>query len=112
MKEGVNSVRMSGYLKYPKLTTTANGYPKFTGKIAIPISYERAGEKVDTQVYHNIIGWGPVAEGLGEMLAETPIEIDGALNTRKYDGRCKHCKGTDTKYWTEVQVNNFIILTE
>jgi len=111
MKEGINSVRMSGFLKYPQLTATANGYPQFKGKIAIPISYTRNGEEVNTQIYHNICAWGPAAEGLGELLQDTPIEIDGSVNTKSYNGKCKHCQGEDKKYWTEIQVNNFIILT-
>ena len=110
--KGVNSVKMSGFLIYPKLTTTASGYPKFTGRISIPVTYNRGGEEVESKVFHNICAFGPAAEGLGELMQETPIQIDGVINTRAYDGKCKHCGQADKKYWTEVQVHNFIVLTE
>lgn len=110
--KGMNSVKMSGYLMYPKLSTTANGYPKFTGRISIPVTYMREGQEIESKVYHNICAFGPVAEGLGELIKDTPIQIEGTLSTRGYDGRCKQCGGTDKKYWTEVQINTFIILTD
>ena len=110
--KGLNSVKMAGFLMYPKLTTTASGYPKFTGRISIPITYQREGEEIESRAFQNISAFGPVAEGLGELMQDTPIQIDGVINTRSYDGRCKHCGETDKKYWTEVQVHNFIVLTE
>jgi len=110
--KGINSVKMAGYLMYPKLTTTASGFPKFTGRIAIPVRYTRGSEEVESKVYQNISAFGPVAEGLGELLNDTPIQIDGSINTRSYDGKCSKCGSPDKKYWTEVQVNNFIILNE
>ena len=110
--KGVNSVKMSGYLMYPTSTTTASGYPKFTGKLSIPVTYDRGGEKVEGKSFHNICAFGPAAEGFGELMANTPIQIDGAVNTRSYDGKCKHCLKTDKKYWTEIQVHNFIVLTD
>jgi len=109
---GENSVKMSGYLLSPSLTTTANGYPKFKARIAIPITYKRNGEEVQGNAYHNICAWGPIAEGLGEMLENTPLIIVGSINTRTYDGRCRSCNGTEKKYWTEIQVDNFSILVE
>ena len=109
---GLNSVKMAGFLAYPKLSTTLSGHPKFTGRIAIPVTFKRGEEEVSTKIYHNISAYGPAAEGLGELIADTPIQIDGFINTRSYEGKCKNCGSTEKKYWTEVQVNNFIVLTE
>jgi single-stranded DNA-binding protein len=109
---GINSVNMKGYLLSPKLTTTANGYPLFKGRIAVPIFYKREGKEIEGKEYHNICAWGSIAEALGEMLENTPIQIDGAINTRGYEGRCRHCNGPEKKYWTEIRVNNFVIVTE
>ena len=112
---GLNSVKMSGNVVNPRFTITANGYPKFSGRISIPITYKRGEETINAEAFHNIIAWGPVAEGFNDMietLASMPIEISGTLNTRSYQGKCKHCSGEDKKYWTEVQVNNFIILEQ
>jgi len=110
--KGLNSVKMSGFLMYPKLSTTASGYPKFTGRIAIPITFKRGDEEVETKIYHNISAFGPAAEGMGELIENTPIQIDGSVNTSSYNGKCKQCGGVEKKYWTEIQINNFIILTE
>lgn len=110
--EGFNSVRMRGYLMGPKLTYTGNGFPKFTGRISIPIQYKAGDRVVDGKAFYNVSAWGSVAEALGEMRDETPVEIDGQLNSRSYDGACKGCGQTEKKYWTEVQINNFIVLDE
>jgi single-stranded DNA-binding protein len=110
--EGFNSVKMRGFLLYPKSSVTSNGYPKFSGKIAVPITYKSGDTEKEGRAYHNIVAFGSTAEALGEMLAETPIEIDGHLNSRSYDGPCKSCGAPEKKYWTEVQINNFIIITE
>lgn len=107
MVKGENFVKMSGYLMYPELKTTGNGYQLFKGKIAVPIECERAGETVNTKIFYNLSAWGTTAEALAELVAETPIEITGSLNVRQYDGKCRHCGGSDKKYWTEVQINNF-----
>lgn len=110
--EGMNSVKMAGFLMYPKLTTTANGYARFSGRIAIPVRYMRGGQEQETKIYHNLIAWGVTAEAMGELVSEVPIQIDGTLNTKKYNGKCKSCGSPENKYWTEVQVNNFIIVSE
>jgi len=109
---GKNEVRMRGFLAWPKPGVTAKGFPKFNGKIAIPVVYKTGGEEKETKIYHNICAWGNTAEALGEMLEGTPIEIEGTLNSRGYDSSCASCGSGVKKYWTEVQVNNFIIVTE
>jgi len=110
--EGLNSVKMAGYLMYPKISVLPSGYQKFTGRISIPVSYKKGEEMVDTRIFHNICAFGPVAEGLGELIADTPIQIHGSVSTRTYDGKCKHCGNADKRYWTEIQVSNFVVLTE
>lgn len=110
--EGMNSVKMSGFLMYPKLTTTAGGFARFTGRIAIPVRFMRGGQEHETRLYHNLIAWGATAEAMGELVSEVPIQIDGTLNTKKYQTPCKSCGSSSDKYWTEIQVNNFIIVSD
>lgn len=110
--KGLNSVKMRGYLMYPKLSVTVNGTARFNGKVSIPVVYTSGGEEKESKVYYNLCAWGAIAEALGELLQGTPIEIDGHLNTRSYEGACKSCGSPDKKYWTEVQVNNFTIVME
>lgn len=107
--EGINFVRLKGLLKWPKPGKTEGGYSRFTARVAVPVTYEKAGETHEIEISHNISAWGPTAEALGELTAETPIEVVGHINTRSYDGRCKHCGETDKKYWTEVQVETFVV---
>ena len=110
--KGLNSVKMRGYLSWAKLSVTSNGYPKFTAKLSIPVVYQSGGEQKEGKSYHNVCAWGPIAEALGDMLDGTPIEIEGTLNSRKYESPCKECQTMSTKYWTEVQINTFIIVNE
>jgi single-stranded DNA-binding protein len=107
---GENFVRLRGFLAYPKLSTTTNGFPRFEGKIAVPTTYkDKAGEMKNTKLYYKLSAWGDVAEALGNMLAETPLEIVGHINERSYDGKCKHCGESEKKYWTDVQVDTFSV---
>lgn len=107
--EGINFVKLKGFLSNPKPATTANGYSRFTARVAVPVVYEKAGETHEIMISHNICAWGATAEGLGELAVDTPIEVTGHINTRSYKGRCKSCSAEEKKYWTEVQVNNFVV---
>jgi single-stranded DNA-binding protein len=108
--EGKNFVILQGSLRYPKPAVTQNGFPKFTAKMAVPVKFTRNGQEQSSEVYFNVIAWGDVAEGMGELIENTPLEIQGHLNTRSYDGKCRHCGGADKKYWSEVQIDNFKIV--
>lgn len=110
--KGMNSVRLRGYLAWPKPGMTAKGFPSFKAKIAVPVVYSSGGEQRETKVYHNICAWGNTAEALGEMFEGTPVEIEGTLNSRSYTSSCPDCGSEVKKYWTEVQVNNVIIVNE
>lgn len=107
---GLNYVRMRGFLQRPKFSATAKGFPKFNATLAVPISYKRGGEDVDSKIYYNICAFGDVAEGAADLAEGTPLEIEGRINTRSYDAACKSCGAQEKKYWTEVQVDNFIIV--
>ena len=110
--KGLNLVKMRGYIMSPKLSVTSNGNPRFGGRISIPVVYQTGGETREVNIFYHLCAWGSVAEAMGELLENTPVEIDGQLNSRKYEGRCRQCGSPENKYWTEVQVNNFMIVAE
>ena len=109
---GENFVRLKGFLKYPELKYFDSGACKFSGKVAVPISYRKNGEEKNTQMFYKISAWSDIAESMSELVEDTPIEIHGHINERKWDAKCKNCGEVEKKYWTDVQVDNFIIIDE
>ena len=109
--EGKNEVYLEGFLKYPNFSHTANGYPKFNGKIAVPRTVtKRDGEVIEITDYIKISAWRDLAEELGSLPEDTAIRVVGLYNERSYDGNCKHCGSTEKKYWTDVNVSNYEVL--
>lgn len=112
MLQGNNFVELVGYLKYPELRETRNGNSHFQGKVAVPFSYQdrASGEQKEGQRYIKVSAWGDLAHELSSLSDGTPIRVQGIFNERSYDGNCKSCGATDKKYWTDVLVNNFVIV--
>lgn len=103
---GENFVILKGYIQYPNLKTVGtNNTSLFNAKLAIPT---QDGKKQ----YIKIAGWGSIAEALNEVPNEMWIKVNGHIEERSYDGKCKHCAGFDKKYWTNVVVDNFMIVEE
>ena len=102
--DGENFVSLKGIVQRPELKTVGQNNTKlFKGKLAIPL-----GDKFQ---YVKIAAWANMADGLGDLPKDSFIHIHGHIEERSYDGKCKHCQGTDKRYWTEVLVDNFVILT-
>jgi hypothetical protein len=98
--DGENFVTLKGIIQWPELKRVGqNNTPLFKGKLRIPIG--------DKSQYLKIAGWNSIAEGLSELPQDAFIHIHGHIEERSYDGTCKHCKGQEKKYWTEVVVDNF-----
>lgn len=98
--DGENFVSLKGVLQWPEFKVVGEKNSKlFKGKIAIPI-----GEKSQ---YIKIAAWNEMAEGLNDLSKDAFIHIHGHIEERSYDGTCKHCRGQEKKYWTEVIVDNF-----
>ncbi len=107
---GENFVSLQGQIMWPELKTVgANNSSLFKGKLAIPIK-DRDGN--DKKQYLKIAAWNQIAESLNDVGKDDFIKIHGHVEERSYDGKCKHCQGVEKKYWTEVVVDNFQIVTE
>jgi len=107
--KGINQVKLVGFLRNSKLKLTNNGNARFQARIFVPIEVERAGRKETVEIPYNIGAWGTLAEALDAMIDGTPLEISGTLSVRSYDSRCKSCGADEKKYWTEVNVSNFVV---
>jgi len=112
MLQGNNFVELVGFIKYPELRETRNGNSHFQGKVAVPSSYKdfKTGEQKDTQRYIKVSAWGDLAQELSTLQDGTPVRIQGIFNERSYDGNCKSCGNAEKKYWTDVLVNNFVVV--
>lgn len=101
--EGENFVSLKGQVNYPNLRTVGeNNTSLFKGKLVIPIK--------DKKQYLKIAAWGAIAEGLNEVNQSEFVHIHGHIEERSYNGACSCCKNEEKKYWTEVVVDNFVVL--
>jgi single-stranded DNA-binding protein len=103
---GENFVSLTGKIEYPNLKSVgANNTSLLNGRLAIPT------DKGSNQ-YIKIAAWGTTAESLAELGKNTFVKVHGHIEERSYDGKCRHCGGFDKKYWTNVVVDNFVVVEE
>jgi len=101
--EGENFVRMVGFVKYPKYKIVGqNNSPMFKGSLALPVNGKYQ--------YVKVAAWYDMAEALNELPAETFIKIHGHVEESSYYGACRKCGNEEKKYWTEVIIDNFIVI--
>ena len=103
---GENFVSLTGKIEYPKLKTVGvNNNKLLNGRLAIPT--ERGNNQ-----YIKIAAWGTTAEALAEVGKDLFVKVHGHIEERSYDGKCRHCGGFEKKYWTNVVVDNFVVVEE
>ena len=109
---GINFVELVGVLTNPELRETKNNNHHFQGKVAVPHSYtDRAtGAQKEGSKYIKISAWGGLAQELSGVPEGTALKVQGTFNERSYDGTCKSCGNPEKKYWTDVLVNNFMVV--
>lgn len=102
--QGENFVKLVGKITRPSLKTVGdNNVSLFKATLAIPAQDSNGYQ------YMNISSFF-CADALGELPTNTFISVQGHIEQRPYDGKCRHCGGYDRKFWTEVVVDNFIKL--
>lgn len=68
--------------------------------------YDKKGEKVENTTWHNCVAWGKNAENLGQYAEKgKQLVVQGKLTNRNYED-----KNGETKYVTEIQVNEFLMV--
>lgn len=108
MKSIRNSVRLVGNLgKDLELKDLGAGRSYVKGSVAINNSYQNAkGEMVKETQWHNFTAWGKTAELMSKALNKgSELMIEGQLSSRSYQD-----KDNQTKYITDVVVDEFIVL--
>lgn len=103
-----NKVQLIGHLgQNPEIKTLEGGKKMAKFSMATHESYQnQKGEKVDETQWHNISVWGKAAEICEKYLSKgSEVMVEGKLTHREY---------TDAngikKYFTEVQVNELLLL--
>ena len=101
--EGENFVVLVGRLTYPSLKAVGdNNNALYNAKMAIPTL--NGGGKSQ---YVKVTAWGTIAEGLAIIPQDKFVRINGHIEERSYDAKCRHCGGPDKKFWTNVIVDNY-----
>jgi len=107
MKDLRNRVQLIGNLGMdPEVKKFDNGRTMTKFSLATSQGYNNAqGEKVKDTQWHNVVLWGKLAETAGKYLKKgAEITAEGKIIYRSYE-----TKDGQTKYITEIVVNDFIM---
>lgn len=105
-----NKVQLIGRLgTNPEIKTLEGGRKLARFSLATNENYRNTkGERVTETQWHNIVAWGKVAEIAEKYLKKgSEIAIEGKLINRNYND-----KDGNKKYFTEVQVNEVLMIGE
>lgn len=103
-----NKVQLIGNLgNAPEVKTFESGKKVANFRIATTEIYRNAkGEKVKDTQWHNLVMWGKLAEIAEKHLTVgKEVAIEGKLVNRQYAD-----KDGNKKYYTEIQVNELLML--
>jgi len=103
-----NRVQLIGNLgNAPEVKTFGSGKKVANFRIATSETYHNAkGEKVKETQWHNVVMWGKLAEIAEKYLsAGREVAVEGKLVNRQYMD-----KEGNKKYFTEIQVNEMLML--
>ena len=102
---GENFIKLQGKITRKKITKYDNGGVMFKCNLAIP-----APGLPNKYQYIGVSVWGEMAESLGDVKDGTYIKVLGHLEKISFDSKCKYCNGSTTIYWTNVAIDNYIII--
>jgi len=100
---GENFVKLQGRITKKKVTHYDNGGIMFKCNLAIPTPN-------DAHQYIGVSVWGEMAEQLEEVPEGKYIKIIGHLEKHSFPAKCRYCNGPNTIYWTNVAIDNYIII--
>jgi single-strand DNA-binding protein len=101
-----NTVSLTGHLGSDvQLYTLSTGRKVAKVRLATNEFYtDKSGERAKHTEWHNIIGWGTLAEQMEKQLAKgTKVMIEGKLVHRSYQD-----KNGKTRYLSEIIVGSFV----
>jgi len=105
-----NKVQLIGNLgNNPEIKTLDGGKKMAKFSIATNESYRSAtGEKVTETQWHSLVAWGKLAEIIEKYISKgSEVAVEGKLTYRTYND-----KDGNKKYFTEIQVNELLMLGE
>jgi len=103
-----NKVQLIGNLgKNPETKNIESGKKLVTFSVATNEMYtNQKGEKVKETQWHHLVAWGKVAEVAEKYLNKgSEVAVEGKLVTKDYTD-----KEGNKKYFTEIQVNELLLL--
>jgi len=103
-----NKVQLIGHLgNDPEITNLESGRKRAKLTLATNDTYRNdKGEKVTDTQWHNVVAWGKTAEIIEKYVNKgKEIAVEGKLNHRSYED-----KNGEKKYFTEVVVNELLLL--
>lgn len=103
-----NKVTLIGFLGMdPEFKELDGGHKLTKVSIATNETYKNSkGEKVTDTQWHNLVAWGKTAEFMSKYLQKgSEVVVEGKLVNRNYTDK----EGVK-KYFTEVQVNDLLIV--
>lgn len=112
-KCGRNFVEIQGEMSYIKFSYIGDGVPKFSGKVGVPIKHtSRDGAEYESKTYIKVVAYGTMASALvAEGICDGMwVRIQGNIQEHSYESKCSSCEAPSRRYWTEVLINNFIVV--
>ena len=103
-----NKVQLIGNLgQNPEIRTLDGGKKMAKFSIATSEAYRNAnGEKITETQWHNLVAWGKLAEIIEKYITKgSEVAVEGKLTYRTYND-----KEGNKKYFTEIQVNELLML--
>jgi single-strand DNA-binding protein len=103
-----NKVQLIGNLgQNPEIKTLDGGKKLAKFSIATSETYRNvSGEKVTETQWHNLVAWGKLAEIIEKYISKgSEVAVEGKLTYRTYNDK----EGVK-KYFTEIQVNELLML--
>jgi single-strand DNA-binding protein len=105
-----NKVQLIGNLgSNPEIKTLDGGKKMAKFNIATNESYRNSnGEKITETQWHNLVAWGKLAEIIEKYIMKgSEVAVEGKLTYRSYND-----KEGNKKFFTEIQVNELLMLGE
>jgi single-strand DNA-binding protein len=105
-----NKVQLIGNLgNNPEIKTFDGGKKMAKFSIATNESYRSAsGEKVTETQWHSLVAWGKLAEIIEKYISKgSEVAVEGKLTYRTFND-----KDGNKRYFTEIQVNELLMLGE
>lgn len=105
-----NKVQLIGNLgQNPEIKTLDGGKKLARFNIATNESYRNAsGEKIIETQWHNLVAFGKLAEIVEKyMIKGSEVAVEGKLTYRTYND-----KEGNKRYFTEIQINELLMLGE